>query len=658
MSPIHPVLRSRHLALIALAASSTPAYSQTVCNAPIAPDTIYVARTGANPPVSGISVIDLNGFGQSTGSPNYDPTYANIQPGDTNFPDNPNVKLQGSLLYPPLAPGSNTRTGGSSGVFSLTKNSTLDALLVRSPTITAAGDMMLGWPLDVLYNNGPAPFGCQAGGGNLCLLDGLQQLYVRMGGPNTLAIAGPATAFHSITGGGNPISFAPHPNPPPRLDLPSCVNPPIFGQEPTSAINPLSNLLAPGSYLGDPLNGVPPTGMLSSEQNSGFFGTGHPAVVIAACTPYVMRQQLGHFLYSVDSVANQVVVLNSNTFDVITRISTPDPTELAMGPNLDLLAVTNRATGTVSFIDIDPRSSNFHVVIQSTTVGSLPSGIAWDPGNEDILVCNEGSNSVSIIAANSLNVRKTVTTGLDQPFGVAITQRQHAFGFARNVYFAYILDRAGHVSLFESGPNTINGWGYDDIVGKAPFQFSNPRAIQPDPLRLESGVWIAHEGQLDALGNPTALTGGAITNVHLLSGIQGALPLNFTSLLTPQLRYLRFRIATSIGTDQLTGSPLDIAFDNQRNLGSLPNNYSPFGSGVPTEINGKSQVRVTPNGIANVNEATYMFLPVREAATGLVASIDVIRLSDGTRVDTDAFQGGVQSIPARGAAVVMDYFRQ
>jgi DNA-binding beta-propeller fold protein YncE len=73
-----------------------------------------------------------------------------------------------------------------------------------------------------------------------------------------------------------------------------------------------------------------------------------------------MRQQLGHFLYSVDTVANQVVVLNSNTFDVITRISTSDPTELAMGPNLDFLAVTNRATGTVSFIDIDPRSRSFH----------------------------------------------------------------------------------------------------------------------------------------------------------------------------------------------------------------------------------------------------------------------------------------------------------
>jgi YVTN family beta-propeller protein len=329
-----------------------------------------------------------------------------------------------------------------------------------------------------------------------------------------------------------------------------------------------------------------------------------------------------------------------------------------MGPNLDYLAVSNRATGTVSFIDIDPRSPTFHMVIQTTTVGSLPSGIAWDAGNEDILVCNEGSNSVSIISAFSLSVRKTVTTGLSQPFAVAITQRQTNFGYARNVYFAYVLDRAGHLSLFESGPNTVNGWGYDDIIGQAPFVFSNPKAIQPDPLRLESGVWIAHEGQLDAMGNPTALTGGAVTNVHLLSGVVGTVGFNFSTFLTPQLRYLRFKIAASIGTDQLTGSPLDIAFDDQRNLGALPNPRSPFGAGAPAETNGKSQIRLTPNGIANVNEATYMFLPVREAATGLVANIDVIRLSTGTRIDTDAYRAGVQSIPARGSAVVMDYFRQ
>ena len=63
------------------------------------------ARSGAVP---GISVIDLNGFGQSTGIPALRPDATRRSAGGlerTNFPNNPNVRLQGSVLRPPLAPG-------------------------------------------------------------------------------------------------------------------------------------------------------------------------------------------------------------------------------------------------------------------------------------------------------------------------------------------------------------------------------------------------------------------------------------------------------------------------------------------------------------------------------------------------------------------------
>ncbi len=637
-------------------ACAPPAGAQVVCNAPVAPDTIYVGRGGALP---GISVIDLNGFGQSTGNPAFDPTFTTFAEGDTDFPNNPNVRLQGSLLLPPLAPGADTRTGGSSGVFTLTRNSALDTLLVSAPSIASAGDMMLGWPLDAAYNNAPAPFGCQAGGGNLCALDGLQVLAVDMGGPHTLRVvpAG-APAFHTVVGGGNPISFAPHPNPPRLLEVPACAVPRIDGQEPTWIGNTLANLLVPGDWAGNPALGVPPSGLLTSEQNQGFLGPSAPQPAIGACGSYVMRQQLGHFLYVADAVAREVVVLNSNTFAVIARIATPDPTELAMSPNLDLLAVTNRAADSVSFIDIDPRSSTFHSVVQTTLVEDAPSGIAWDAGNEDILVCNEGSNSVSILSAATLQVRKRVTRGLDRPFAVATTQRQTNFGYARNVYFAYILDRSGRVCLFESGPGGVNGWGYDEIVGRTPFAFREPRAIQPDPRRLTSGVWIAHQGQLDAAGQPTALTGGALTNLVLDSPALGTIPLTTTDAGVPQMRQLAFRVERSIGTDELTGDPLDIAFENQRNFGALRNEVSPFSAGAPAEMNGKSQVRATPGGIVPSNDPRYVFVPVRDGASGILRGVDVLRLDTGLRVDTNAFRPGVQSIPARGAAVVMDYFRQ
>jgi len=149
-----------------------------------------------------------------------------------------------------------------------------------------------------------------------------------------------------------------------------------------------------------------------------------------------------------DRARREVVVLNSNRMSVIDRITVFDPTSMAIDPNVRTLAVTNQLANQVSFIDIDPQSANFNEVIQETLVGLRPRGIAWDGGNEDILVANEGENTVSIIAALSLTVRKVVRSQLNQPFEVAITQRQPCFGFSRNVYFGYILNRSGKVTVF------------------------------------------------------------------------------------------------------------------------------------------------------------------------------------------------------------------
>ena len=85
-------------------------------------------------------------------------------------------------------------------------------------------------------------------------------------------------------------------------------------------------------------------------------------------------------------------------------------------------------------------------------VGNRPRGIAWETLNEDILVCNEIENSVSVLSAANLEVRKVVSSQLNLPFDVAITPRQLCWGYQRNVYFAYILNRNGQVAVFERGP--------------------------------------------------------------------------------------------------------------------------------------------------------------------------------------------------------------
>ncbi|MHC4262964.1 MAG: YncE family protein [Planctomycetota bacterium] len=631
-------------------------------NAPVAPDVVYVMRTGSKP---GVSVIDLNGFGASTGNPAFDDLNPIIQ-GNSNYPNNPNVAIQGNQLQPPLSPGTCTFNGGSEGVFTLTKDSSLDDKLVRPPLIDSVGDLMIGQPLDVTFNNGPPPFGCQAGTPNVCSSSGLKQPNGTVFG-NGLAPAQPGQFSTIPPGVGNLIAWAPHPNPPPLVFPPPCVSPLIAGQEPTSIDATAQNLLSPsGDPFGDPANGIPPGGLLTNTQNAYFQGPSLPQPLISGCSPYSLRQQVGHFLYMIDRVNREIVVLNSNRFSVIDRIPLPDPTSLAMSPNADLLAVSNRGANLVSFIDIDPQSATFHQVINAVSVGQGPSGIAWQPDNEDILVCNELGDSISIISAFSLEVRKTVNTTLTRPFEIAVAPRQGGqggggfggagFHLSRNVYFAYILQRNGRVSFFESGPDGPAGFGTDTVIGQAPFTFPAPKAITLDINGLTSSFYVLHENKLDLNGAPTGLTGGAITQVRV-TGQTGPVPITSSSggQFNLATRDIFFNVITSIGSDILTGVPVDMAFDNQVNYGGtvgIPSIYSPNN---PSPANHKGLV--TQQALPAYSPR-FMFVAIPNSSEG-TGAVDVLDLAGGLqRFDVNAFESGVQSIRASNATKLSHYWRQ
>ncbi len=612
-------------------------------NAPVVPDAILAVRAGSQP---SLSVIDLNGFGQSTGNPEFDFSYTTFPPGNSNFPNNPNLKFQGGAMLPILVPGTCTVNGGSAGVFTLTLDSSLDDRLLRPPLITSASDLMVGQALELVFNNAKDTSGCQAGGGNICALSGLK------------AIDGP-----------NQVSLSPHPNPPALIFPPLCLQPFIGGAEPSSVVSIVQagpNLLFPGDPLGDPLNGIPPSGLLCAVGNTGFFGPDSPATPLGSCVKYAFRQQIGHFVYLIDRARQEIVVLNSNRFTVLDRIVLLDPTDLAMGPNLDFLAVSNQKANLVSFIDINPASSSFHKVIKNTQVGAGPRGIAWDPGNEGLIVCNEDDNSLSLISAYNFEVRKTISNALFKPFDVAITQRQLGFGWLRNVWFGWILNRNGDLSIYESGPNGINGWGYDDVIGTASFHLDEPQRIIADPRILRGGVWIAHQNPLNPDGTPSGQTGGALTSASIESAVSGILYLTSTSLLNPQFRQMSITVQGSFGSDVLTGVPTDMAMDDLQNASNLVNIQPPQGAGVPLIVNGKSMVRgQVVNGVNTgitlpCKAPEYLFVAVPNSTEG-PGVVDVVKFSAGgiiARFDTDPYQPGSQSIPIEDVRLLCDYWRQ
>jgi hypothetical protein len=628
-------------------------------NAPVAPDVVYVGRSGTTP---GISVIDLNGFGQSTGDPQFDFSYQTFPKGWSNFPNNPNLIHYGPTMYPPLFPGSCTADGGSAGAFTLTKDTSLSDRLVRPPLIMSVGEMALGHSLDTVYHNGSDSTGCRFGGGNICAINGAKVIRTSFQTSQTL---GPPLSNQTpaaiVPGGPNPVSFAPHPNPPPLRFPPLCLQPFIGGEEPTSIFTAtasptglgFTNLLVSGNPLRQ--FALPPSGIAAQFQNSFFVGPDRsPLSGSGPCLDHQYRQQIGHFLYVLDRVRNEVVVLNSNRMTVIDRIPVADPTDIAMAPNLDFIAISNQNADTVTFIDIDPVSSTFHQIVRVTTVGDGPTGLCWDPGNEDILVCNELGGSVSVISAFTLDVRKTVTSNLSAPFDIAILQRQIGFGYNRAVYFAWILNRNGDLTIFESGPSSVNGWGYDDTIGKAPFVFVNPKKVLMNYEFLGGSVWVLHENPLDLNGVPTGQVGGAVTRVDIDSGAFGVLPLS-PGPVQPQFRNMALKVRVSIGPGQLTGIPVDIALDELNNLGAAPNNQSNFGSGTPISMNGKSVVR---QGGQPTIFPDYMFLAVPTSSEG-PGVIDVIALtSNYTRFDTDKYLPGTQSIPCSGARTLGTYFKQ
>ena len=597
-----------------------------VINAPVAPEAIYIGRAGTS---AGLSCIDLNGTGQGTGDIN-NFTHPQYKFG---FKRNPNLSNSG--VIPPLAPGTQNLDAGSAGVMTLVQDTNLSTLLLDSSIVGRVDDIEIGQPLDLIFNNENV-------------------------NPHTTR----ANQQNPLTGGimpGNSITMPPIPNPPKLTYAAVHTNPAynIFAEPPTcSSIAPsppctLSslNLLVQGNPMA-PLNSS--YGLFYSPAPGAFYGPQPRPASSSSSTalpcPYNSRQQVGHFLYVLDGANQQVLVLNSNRMQVLETLQVRGASKMSMSPNLKRLAVTNFVSGTVSFVDTDPLSPQFHTIIGQTKVSSGAQEMAWEPEGEDLLVLNRRANSVSIINGADLTLRKTVSSRINDPIDIVVTARQQGIGFQTGVYFAYILNRNGSIAIFESGPDGINGIGFDDIIGlPEEAKFKQATAIQPDIRSFNSSIWVAHKDESGL---------GQISLLELFSSPIGALPIqqnNGGIIQSPTFRQREWKVTGRIGgqspttpvKDRLSGKdPIDICVDEMQNVGAFADMTSLSVSNIIyAQHSGKTHVKVTPTG-ALVPSINPRFLFVALADKGVV---------DVMEVDTGRL---MFSIKAPGVLTLSSYWKQ
>ena len=596
-------------------------------NAPVAPEAIYIGIAGAEP---GVSVIDLNGFGQGTGDIN-----------NTRFPLNPNIGLTG--VTPPLAPGTTNLDAGSAGPLTLVRDTNGETRLLRDPLVSDVTDIHVGAPLDLIYNN-----------------------------ENINANATRANQINELVGTampGNVITQPPIPNPPRLVFPPPNPNRAIFGEEPSvkSSYGPPGALVTagpPGNCITSSLNLLVQGNPFSNQQGSlGLYGTTFMGVFVGPqpppasppppppFCPYTSRQQVGHFLYVLDRDNRQVLVVNSNRFTVLDSIQLSDPVSMAMSPNMSRLAVSNFASGSISFIDIDPTSPNFNQVVAETRVERGPTAIAWQPDGEDILVVSTDANSLTIISALDFTVRRTVAGFLNSPLDVVVTERYQANGNASGLYYAYILNANGTIAVYESGPDGVNGIGFNDVIGTvANVAFPRAAAMFYDMDAGQGGVFVGH---VDDQGL------GQVSRVWLTSSPAGQLPLNPSSggfILPPTYRQKEWSVTQRIGgisattpvRDLLSGdSIVDLCTDDLRNFGGYLGQLTPFNASytaTPYSHSGKHVAKNANGAVVHAVAPRLLFVALSD-----VGKVDVIEIGTGTIRAT---------IDAPGVRVVASYWRQ
>ncbi|MBK8096153.1 MAG: hypothetical protein IPK26_03550 [Planctomycetes bacterium] len=475
-------------------------------------------------------------------------------------------------------------------------------------------------PLDIAFNN--------------------LRINVSVGSPNQV---NPFTGLPA--GVGNTISVAPHPNPP-RLLVPS-PNPGagIDGEEPTTTSSvgpPIGVRTTSPPCLASPVNLLVPGNPFSSTPGMlGLFGANFPGLFNGPqppplappppppFCPYTSRQQIGHLLFVAERARNRVLVVNSNRFTVLLTIGVPDPTNFAMHPSLRLLAVTSPASGRFYVIDTDLQSGTFGRVLGTALTGPGVAGCAWQPEGEDLLLWCRGDNTLRVVSGVTFAERQRVRCPVQKVVDVAVTMRHVRTDFQTGGWFAFVLGDQGEVAVFESGAPGQNGAFVGNSIGK----LHGARKLLIDPSNLATECLVAHRdrlgiGQISRIRLTTAAPGSTIREFTVVQRIGGIDP--------PPTTPIR---------DQLSGADLaDLAFDDIRNVGALPDVAAPIGWIPPAPHSGKGHAKVLGPNLLPAQSPMLLFVACHDTGT-----VDVFELASGARLAT---------VAVAGVASLCSYWRQ
>jgi hypothetical protein len=334
-------------------------------------------------------------------------------------------------------------------------------------------------------------------------------------------------------------------------------------------------------------------------------------------------QPYGVYLFVTNETENVVHCVSSSSFQVIKDIPTPDPRGVGISPDFNFLYVSNFGANSLSVLDVSAGNDGLPKgdLVRLIPVGSGPWGVAAQPQSEDILVCNRLGKTVSVITVSDLGnpgspVRVNMQAG--DPYEVTAGPRITPLQLP---YYAYVTSpTTGEVSIFESGPPQINGFGRDQVID-IKQNLARPTGINGDQW-YNTSTFQNPVPSNDSWTGAYVVMNGNGTVAHL-KVTRFSIP-NFPNP-PPALVEARFEITAEFNVGE---NPVDVCVDNNVIIGSTPDG------------------KVYPYTITNPPVTT---VPWRLYVTNGNGTIGVYEIRTGREIRT---------LKAAGASRIFGYYSQ